>query len=188
MRDNGLGVISGTDPTLGTVTGTINYATGQISITCSTAPPGGHQIIVQWTNEWMARLYWSGIGAPNLFPIPNTNAAVAVQSGFQDMDQSQGPIMFIAGYPLYAVVFQRTGITRVSYVGGQTVWGFQNFEQKRGLLTQGSACQVDQLTFFLSDEGFFVTDGASVIPIGTTPDNSAGIDDWFKANVNKNAL
>ena len=48
--------------------------------------------------------------------------------------------------------------------------------------------QVGANTYFLSDAGFLYTDGSNVVPIGSAQDNSAGMDGWFFANVNKAAL
>jgi hypothetical protein len=96
--------------------------------------------------------------------------------------------MFIAGYPLYGLIFQLTGITRANYVGGDVVFTFGLYSQNRGLIARGAAIQVGTLVYFLSQDGFFVTDGNSISSIGTDQNNNAGIDNWFWANVNQAAL
>src|SRR6185369_12992245 len=65
---------------------------------------------------------------------------------------------------------------------------WQPYEFKRGCIAHGAAIKVGSYVYFLADDGFYVTDGANVVPIGTKQDNSQGIDRWFFSNVNLNAL
>lgn len=181
--DNGLGIISGTG-----VTGTINYATGVISVTFTTAPGSGVAISTDWVQAFPQRLMWSAIGNGSSWPTPLTNAALAVQSGQDDLEALYGPVSVIAGFPLYAVVFQKDAITRAQYIGAPVVFSFQTYSRNLGLITPGAAVQVGSYVYFLSNQGFFYTDGANVVPIGTSSDNSSGIDGWFWANVNPAAL
>ena len=169
-------------------TGNINYATGALYIIFNIAPANGAPIVFTYAQTFAERLYWSAIGLPTFFPAPLTNAALAFQSGYQDMESDLGPIMAVVGYPLYAVIFQRSGITRATYQGGNVVYAFATYEWKKGLISRRAYVQVGPLSYFLADDGFYVTDGANVNPIGTAQDNSAGIDNWFWTNVNKNAL
>lgn len=168
--------------------GTVNYTTGSIALTFGTAPTSGDAVYAQYTQTAPYRVWWSAIGDPTNWPTPLTNSAVAFQSGYQDLDPTKGPVMFIAGYPLYGLIFQRFGITRATYEGGAVVFSFGPYEFAHGVVAHGAAVQVDSEVFYLADSGFYVTDGANVVPIGTTPDNSSGIDNWFWANVNQSAL
>lgn len=185
--DNGAGLITGT----GISSGTINYDTGAITVTFSAAVPNLTAVLGRSATAYRSRLQWSPIGNANPgggWPAPLTNAALAVQSGINDLESQYGPIMFISGYPLYGVIFQKNAITRASYIGGNVVFSWQTFARNQGLLAKGAAVQVGANTYFLSDAGFFYTDGANVVPIGTAQDNSAGMDAWFFVNVNKAAL
>lgn len=181
--DNGSGVISGSG-----VTGTINYGTGAMSVTFTVAPLNGNALAVNYIQAFPNRVQWCAINNPGFWPTPLTNAALAVQSSYQDMEGALGPIMAVSGYPLYAVIFQRFGISRASYVGGNIVFQFGTYDRKRGLVARGAWVQVGAISYFLADQGFFATDGANVYPIGTDAENDAGIDRWFWTNVNKNAL
>lgn len=182
--DNGQGSISGT----GISSGSIFYGNGFISVTFAVAPAAGHPVKVYSAAGFRSRLQWSAIGNGSSWPTPLTNAAIAAQSGINDLEYEYGPIMFISGYPLYGVIFQRNAITRAGYIGGNVVFNWQTYARNQGLLAKGAAVQVGANTYFLSDSGFFYTDGANVVPIGTAQDNSAGIDQWFFSNVNLGAL
>jgi len=180
------GLITGTGKL---ASGSINYTTGTLTLTFGSAPANADAIYASYIQSAPYRVGWSAIGDPTNYPTPLTQAALAAQSGFQDLETPEaGPVMFIAGYPLYALIFQRFGITRASYVGGAVVFSFVPYEFTRGLVAHGGAVQVGAQVFYLSDEGFMVTDGASVVPFGTDAQNSSGIDNWFWANVNQAAL
>jgi hypothetical protein len=179
------GVIMGSGLLTG---GSVNYLTGAISLTFSSAPANLDKIYADYIQAAPYRCAWSAIGDPTNWPTPFTNNAIAVQSGINDLDPERGPVMFVAGYPQYALVFQRTGITRASYIGGQVVWSWQPYEYKRGVIAHGAAIKVGATVYFLADDGLWMTDGANVAPVGTAPDNSGGIDRWLWKNLNGNAL
>lgn len=178
------GSITGT----GITSGTIDYATGSISLTLSAAPANGDVVSAKYTQVAPYRVAWSADGDPTNWPTYATQAAIAAQSSLEDLNPDSGQVMFIAGYPLYALIFQRFGITRASYVGGQVVFDFAPYEFTHGVIAHGAAVQVNSAVYFLADDGFFVTDGANVYPIGTDMENSQGIDNWLWKNLNMNAL
>jgi hypothetical protein len=185
---NGYRQSSGTGSVATAGQSTVNYEAGALTLALNGAPAAGDAIYAQYTQSVPYRIAWSAIGDPTHWPIPLTADAVAFQSGFEDLEADLGPLMLIAGYPLYGIIFQRTGITRANYVGGDIVWSFGVFSRNRGLIAKGAACQVGTLVYFLSQDGFFVTDGNSVSPIGTDQNNNVGIDNWFASNVNIAAL
>lgn len=168
--------------------GTINYATGSLSLSFGTAPGSGDIVYCTYTQAAPYRVWWSAIGDPTNWPIPLTQAALAAQSGYQDNQVNLGQVMFIAGYPQYALIFQRFGITRANYIGGGAVFQFAPYEFARGCVSHGAVIQISNYVFFLADEGWTFTDGANVYPFGESTDDSSGIDNWFWANVNTNAL
>jgi hypothetical protein len=185
---NGYSLATGTGSVETAGLSQVNYESGDLTLVLSGAPPIGDQIFANYTQAAPSRVQWSAIGDPTRWPIPLTADAVAFQSGFEDLEVDLGPVMFIAGYPLYAIIFQRTGIIRTNYVGGNVVFSFGVFSKNRGLIAKGAAIQVGTLVYFLSQDGFFVTDGNQVSPIGTDPENDLGIDGWFWDNVNVAAL
>jgi hypothetical protein len=166
----------------------VNYLSGNLTLALNAPPPVGDQIYANYTQAVPYRVQWSAIGDPTNWPIPLTANAVAFQSGFEDLEVDLGPVKFIAGYPLYGVIFQEFGITRANYVGGNVVFSFAVISKGRGLIARGAACRVGGLVYFIAQDGAYVTDGSSVEPIGTDQQNNLGIDKWFFENVNASAL
>lgn len=185
---NGYQLSSGTGSVETAGLSQVNYESGAITLVLSAAPPLNDQLFAVYTQAAPYRVAWSAIGDPTNWPIPLTANAIAFQSGFEDLEVDLGPVMYVAGYPLYGIIFQRLGITRANYVGGNVVFSFGCYSRNRGLITKGGAIQVGTLVYFLSQDGFFVTDGNSVSPIGTDTENDVGIDNWFWTNVNTAAL
>lgn len=132
------------------------------------------------------RVQWGGIGDPASWPTPLSDVAIAAQSGYEDLTEDFGRVMFIGGGPQMGVVLQRLGITRLQYVGGDVVFQFIPYERKSGLVAKGAAIQVNGVVHYISDDGFKMTDGSQVIGTGTS--QSAALDKWFLNNVNMSAL
>lgn len=104
------------------------------------------------------------------------------QSSFADLDSQFGAVQRIAG-GRYATVFQERGIQRLSYVGPPVVFRADVIEEDRGCIAPFSVAQVGYLSYFLAQDGFFVTNGSSVQPIGTSKVNR-----WFFDNANQTQL
>ena len=182
------GVISPVGGSTLSATSSVSYEDGLIQLHFTAFVANGAAITANFVQAFISRVQWSAIGNGQSWPVPLTNAAIAAQSGYQDNDADLGAVTVIAGYPLYCLIFQKSGIQRAQYVGGQVVFSFGAYERKRGCIATNTAVQVSGAVYFLAEDGFFETDGASVTPIGTASDNSAGIDNWFWANVNPAAL
>lgn len=123
------------------------------------------------------RVHWSAIANPTNWPTPDTTAAWAAQSGSQDCYAEYGDVMFIAEGEEVGMIFQQRGIVRMQYVGGNTVFEFYTFERNRGLLARAAAVQGGKTVYFLAADGFYSTDGSSVLPIGF-----GRVNRWFFAN------
>ena len=74
----------------------------------------------------------------------------------------------------FGLVFLEKSISRMSYVGSPLFFQFDNISRGLGCLSGNSVCQYNNVTFFLSDDGFYSCDGTSVTPIGNEK-----IDRWF---------
>lgn len=109
---------------------------------------------------------WCAIDDPNNWPTPGGATAQALQAGEQFLNIAYGPVTAIAGGQEFGIIFQRQGITRATYVGGNVVFQFDVIEKNRGALFPNAVVQIGRLTYFVSGDGFYVTDGIEVKPIG----------------------
>ena len=66
----------------------------------------------------------------------------------------------------YGLIFQESRITRMDYRGGNVVFQFRRIEDNRGAVQGKNVIQVGNLVYFLSEDGFYVTDGNASRPIG----------------------
>ncbi len=126
---------------------------------------------------------WSAVANPASWPIPNTQAAYAAQAGQQFLYPEYGPLMAISDNESFGLLFQRSGIQRCEYVGGNQVFQFYTYEKKRGALGQNAVARVGNKYYFASPDGFFMTDGNNTTPIGYEQ-----VDNWFFANALPSAL
>jgi hypothetical protein len=109
---------------------------------------------------------WSGIDNHLSWPTPNSATAVAQQSGEQELSFHRGAVTGISGGDQHGLIYQENGITRVTYVGGSVVFQFDVIDPARGNAFPNGFLKVGGLDYFASADGFFVTDGVTVKPIG----------------------
>ena len=122
---------------------------------------------------------WSSIDQPRNWPTPGSDTAIASQSGEQVLNPAWGDVMGIWGNDQFGVIAQQGGLTRCTYVGGTTVFQFDEFESGRGCLFPNSPIQIGNLTYYISPAGFCVTDGVTVKNIGANK-----VDNYFRSQVN----
>ena len=66
----------------------------------------------------------------------------------------------------YGLIFQENRITRMDYRGGNVIFSFRRIEDNIGAVQGKSVIKVGNLVYFLSEDGFRVTDGNTSKPIG----------------------
>ena len=93
-----------------------------------------------------------------------------------------GPITGIVGGE-FGLVFQENQITRMEYQGPPLNFSFDVIETGLGAITAGSIVRFGVQTFYLSNNGFYVTDGTQSYPIG-----SEKVDKHFFSLVDENSL
>lgn len=127
-----------------------------------------------------ARVRWSAIDDPLLWPLAGTSAAEAVQSDQQDLRSEDGAVRAIFATDV-GIIFQERSITRASYVGTPLIFQFDSIDDSRGLVGRYAAAQVGRAVYFLSEDGFFVTDGSGEsVPIG-----NGKVDRYFYGDINR---
>jgi hypothetical protein len=122
------------------------------------------------------KVYWSDINDETDWTPSNTS-----QSDSQVIPDG-GDIQGITGGEFGLVLMER-GIQRMSYVGSPLFFQFDNISRNIGCYEPNSIVQYGGLTYFLSDDGFYVCDGQKVVPIGNEK-----VDRYFFRNCNESEL
>lgn len=112
------------------------------------------------------RIQWPAIDDPTDWPTIGTADARAKQSGEQFLDASYGAVTAIAGGQFFGLIFQQRAVTRMTYVGGDVVFQFETIDKQRGCWAPQSMMQVGNRVYFLASDGWYMTDGQQVVPIG----------------------
>jgi hypothetical protein len=112
------------------------------------------------------RIQWCGIDDPTNWSTPGTSAAVTVQAGEQYLDSEWGNVNAIRGGDQFGIVLQTGGLTRMTYVGGQTVWQFDKVAGAQGTQLPHSVVGQNGLWYYISQSGVSVTDGTRAELIG----------------------
>ncbi len=121
------------------------------------------------TTDAPYRVRWS--------PFNNPKGAwatsISLQSDAVDMPENLGVVMGITGGNT-GLIFQRNGLSRIQYTGGASVFDKRVVDTQRGLAAPFSLAQVGENVFYLSDDGFFVTNGTAGQSI-----SRGRVWDWF---------
>jgi hypothetical protein len=117
------------------------------------------------------RVQWSDINNETSW-----TPSAASQADSQDIPDG-GDIVGMTGGE-FGLVFLQNSIHRMSYVGSPLFFQFDNISRGIGCFSIGSIAQYRQISFFLSDNGFYMCDGQTVTPIGAEK-----VDRWFFGNV-----
>ena len=119
------------------------------------------------------RVRWSGFN-----DISSWTSGID-QSDFQDVVDA-GACQGVVGGE-FAIILMERAIVRATYTGPPLIFQFDRIENQRGCKVKNSICNVGNKVFFLSDDGFYATDGQSVQPIGTEKVNKWFADDFNSA-------
>lgn len=125
------------------------------------------------------RVQWSAIGIPTDFPTPLTLDAASKQAGAENLPSEYGAINFIANGERTGLILQERAITRFTYVGGNVVFQIDTYERTNGAFTPNGNIQIGNETYFISENGFHVTNGVGVADIGDKQ-----VDQTFLSEVN----
>ena len=164
--------------TLGTSTAFADLAAG--APVCKFLTVVRDFVVTAFTTEsstvYPSRVRWSGINDETAW-----GSSQVTQADFQDIPDG-GPIVGIRGGE-FGLVFMEKGISRMSYIGTPFIFQFDNISRGKGCIAAGSIAQTQGVTFFLSDDGFYLCDGQQIQGIG-----SEKVDRWFFANADETAF
>jgi hypothetical protein len=108
-------------------------------------------------------------GVVNMVQWSGINNAEAWTVGVEQCDYqiipSGGEVTGLLGGE-FGVILQRGRVSRMTYVGDNLVFQFDEISNNVGCVSPHSVIQAGQLGFWLSDSGFMMWDGATIKPIG----------------------
>lgn len=111
----------------------------------------------------------------------NWTAGAASQSDFQILSQGTNITGMSGGE--FGLIFMEKSIIRMNYVGSPFFFQFNAITTNLGCIDGGSVAQFGNVTYFLSDNGFYSCDGTNVTAIGNEK-----IDKYFFATLDLNKL
>jgi hypothetical protein len=137
-------------------------------------------VVTAFTDEsgttYPSRVRWSGINDETTW-----GSSQVTQADFQDIPDG-GQIVGIRGGE-FGLVFLEKGISRMTYIGTPFIFQFDNISRGKGCIAAGSIAQTQGMSFFLSDDGFYMCDGQNLQGIG-----SEKVDRWFFENADDSAF
>ena len=116
--------------------------------------------LTEGADKYSSRVRWSGINDETDWTYSQTS-----QADYQTLPDG-GNIVGIRGGE-FGLVFMDNAIYRMSYLGTPLIFQFDNISRGTGCFNENSIAQYSGLSFFLSDDGFYVCDGQTLKPIGT---------------------
>ena len=129
-------------------------------------------------SDFQNGIHWSAIDNPTNWPAIGTDEAQYVQSDRQIFPVG-GRVQAVVGGVggIDGLVFLENAVQRMIYVGTPYIFQFDSVDRERGLLAPKSPVVAGNLCFYLSEDGWRATDGATVKGIGLER-----IDSWFFEN------
>lgn len=112
-------------------------------------------------------IHWSAIGDVTSWPEVGSTTAANAQSDWQLLDGNGGAVTAIVPGGEYCAVFQERAVWRLDYVGAPNVFSLRLIEASTGCSIPRAAVAVNNVVYFLSNQGFMAFDGASVRSIGS---------------------
>lgn len=116
------------------------------------------------------KLYWSDINDET-----NWESGAASQSDFQIIADG-GTIQGITGGE-FGIILLEKAIYRMQYIGSPYFFQFDAISRNIGCPEGNSVINSNGITYFLSDDGFYMCDGRTVTPIGAEK-----VDKYFYSN------
>jgi hypothetical protein len=119
------------------------------------------------------RLRWSAKNDPTASWATDR----ATLASYRDLDARDGRITAIVG-GRFGLIFQERAIRRMEFVGAPRVFEFPYVATDRGAVAGSAAVSIGDDTYFLSQDGFYRTNGSDLEAIG-----GGRVNEWFSDNV-----
>ena len=141
-------------------------------------------VVVGNTNDggtfYPQRVRWSGIGAHTSWTVSATT-----QADYQDLNNTFGWVQSIHSCDFGGVIFQEKGIVRMTYVGSPIIFQFDVVNNANGALSRGGQINLGDVIAYIGQDGFYLFDGQTSVPVGTDKVNKFFFDDFDPSFVNQ---
>lgn len=124
------------------------------------------------------RIQWSSYNNP----AGSWAASRLTQAGQADLDANFGSVQRIVG-GRFGLIFQDRGIQRLTYVGPPIVWRADPIVRDHGVIAPFSVVNNGYFVYYLSQDGFRVTNGSSDQSI-----SRSRVNEWFFDNVDQSTI
>ena len=132
-------------------------------------------LVTAWQPTNRNRVQWSAIGNHASWTVGTD------QADFETLFDTAEITGLVGGE--FGIIFGLNKIFQLNFVGGSSIFQLRTIEQERGCIAHGSLVTVGNKSYFLSQDGFAVTDGETTKLIGENK-----IDDFFDGDVDPSNL
>jgi len=129
-------------------------------------------VFTGYNSSQSQRVRWSALNDPT-----DWSPSQATQADYQDLVGDHGPVTGINGGE-FLTVFMQSAIFRGDYVGTPLIFQFTKVNNTHGASQPGSVCSLGHLSYYLSEDGFYMFDGRVSTPIGANKINKYFFDDY----------
>lgn len=136
-------------------------------------------LVLGYADAVPVRVRWSAAGDST-----DMDEDATTQSDKEDLVEG-GAVQRVMSGVEYGLVFQEGRIVRMSYIGPDSIFQFDPIDRTRGTPIPNSVVALGRLVYFISEEGFFLNDGAQSYPIGQ---NQVDRTFWGQFDVASNEL
>jgi hypothetical protein len=125
------------------------------------------------SGHFESQFLWSDAAAPG--NVPSTWTASATnQAGDDVVADKPGPCMTAVALQDTLLIFKRSSVYAVNFIGGNDIFTVKLLDGVRGALTRHSAVDIGGAILVVCDGDICVTDGVSWESVGNTFDRSSG--------------
>ena len=116
---------------------------------------------VEAGSSYPDRVRWSAVN-----DATDWDQSAATQADAQDLRGHGGWVQRVVGGE-FGTIFRERSIVRMTYAGSPLIFQFDEVVKNRGAWAAGSVVSFDRLSFYLSDDGFYMlANGVENVPIG----------------------
>lgn len=136
---------------------------------------------------WHSRNSLTGAPMPTTWPTIGSSQAQEEQSDYRDLD-TNGPIIAMTGPVGGAVgglVFARQSIHRIVRAGVPAIYDFYPISRDLGCRSPSGVVAIRDRVYFPTEDGFYATDGQSLVNIGSQKFDKFFFDNVDSGNMHK---